>query len=86
MGVFMELLIDDLVRAWEEGVWTYDRAMKRNLVPLLPARLPGVWDILRRVCSREVLMPSMQDSSEVHLVAEGWQVFFVRQTSTIPPS
>jgi hypothetical protein len=30
MGVFMEPLIDDLVRAWEEGVWTYDRATKRN--------------------------------------------------------
>jgi hypothetical protein len=30
MGVFMEPLIDDLVRAWEEGVWTYDRATKTN--------------------------------------------------------
>jgi hypothetical protein len=23
MGVYMEPLIDELVRAWEEGVWTY---------------------------------------------------------------
>jgi len=30
MGVFMEPLIDELVRAWEEGVLTYDRATKRN--------------------------------------------------------
>jgi hypothetical protein len=30
MGVFMEPLIDELVRAWEEGVWTYDRATKTN--------------------------------------------------------
>ena len=29
-------------------------------------------------------MPSMQGRSEVHLVAEGWQVFVVRQTSSIP--
>jgi hypothetical protein len=28
MGVFMEPLIDELVHAWEEGVWTYDRATK----------------------------------------------------------
>jgi hypothetical protein len=26
----MEPLVDELVRAWEEGVWTYDRAMKTN--------------------------------------------------------
>jgi hypothetical protein len=30
MGVYMEPLIDELVHAWEEGVWTYDRAMKTN--------------------------------------------------------
>ena len=30
MSVYMEPLIDDLVRAWEEGVWTYDRATKIN--------------------------------------------------------
>jgi hypothetical protein len=30
MGVYMEPLIDELVRAWEEGVWTYDRATKIN--------------------------------------------------------
>ena len=28
MGVYMEPLIDELVRAWEKGVWTYDRATK----------------------------------------------------------
>jgi hypothetical protein len=31
MGVYMEPLIDELVRAWEEGVWTYDRATKTNI-------------------------------------------------------
>jgi hypothetical protein len=30
MGVYMEPLIDELVCAWEEGVWTYDRATKTN--------------------------------------------------------
>jgi hypothetical protein len=30
MGVFMEPVIDELVCAWEEGVWTYDQATKRN--------------------------------------------------------
>ena len=30
MSVYMEPLIDDLVRAWEEGVWIYDRATKTN--------------------------------------------------------
>jgi hypothetical protein len=30
MGVYMEPLIDELVRAWKEGVWTYDRATKTN--------------------------------------------------------
>ena len=28
MGVFMEPVFDELVRAWDEGVWTYDRATK----------------------------------------------------------
>jgi hypothetical protein len=28
MGAFMELMIDELVSAWEDGVWTYDRATK----------------------------------------------------------
>jgi hypothetical protein len=38
MGVYMEPVIDELVSAWEEGVWTYDRATKTaRLVPLLPA-------------------------------------------------
>ena len=26
----MEPLIDELIKAWEEGVWTYDRATKTN--------------------------------------------------------
>jgi len=30
MSVYMEPLIDDLLHAWEEGVWTYDRATKTN--------------------------------------------------------
>jgi hypothetical protein len=30
MGVFMGPVFDELVRAWEEGVWTYDRATKTN--------------------------------------------------------
>jgi hypothetical protein len=30
MVVYMEPLIVELVRAWEEGVWTYDRATKTN--------------------------------------------------------
>jgi hypothetical protein len=30
MGVYMKPLIDELVRAWEEGVWTYDQATKTN--------------------------------------------------------
>jgi hypothetical protein len=30
MGMYMEPLIDELVRAWEEGVWTYDQATKIN--------------------------------------------------------
>ena len=29
-GVYMEPLIDELILAWEDGVWTYDRATKRN--------------------------------------------------------
>jgi hypothetical protein len=28
--VYMEPLIDECVRAWDEGVWTYDRSMKTN--------------------------------------------------------
>jgi hypothetical protein len=32
MGVFMEPLIDDLIRAWEDGVWTYDQATKQNFI------------------------------------------------------
>jgi len=30
MGVFMEPLFDELVHAWDHGVWTYDRATKTN--------------------------------------------------------
>ncbi|RLN36154.1 hypothetical protein C2845_PM03G27590 [Panicum miliaceum] len=31
MSVYMEPLINDLLHAWEEEVWTYDRATKTNL-------------------------------------------------------
>jgi hypothetical protein len=30
MGVFMEPVIDELIHAWEKGVWTYDRATKTS--------------------------------------------------------
>ena len=30
MCVYMEPLVDDLLRVWEEGVWIYDRATKTN--------------------------------------------------------
>ena len=30
MGVFMEPVIDELIHAWEVGVWTYDRATKTS--------------------------------------------------------
>jgi hypothetical protein len=30
MGVFMEPVIDELIDAWEKGVWTYDRATKTS--------------------------------------------------------
>jgi hypothetical protein len=30
MGMHMEPLIDEMVHAWEEGVWTYGRATKTN--------------------------------------------------------
>jgi hypothetical protein len=30
MGVYMEPVIDELVSAWEEGVWTYDQATKTS--------------------------------------------------------
>jgi hypothetical protein len=30
MGVFMEPLVDELITAWVEGVWTYDRATRSN--------------------------------------------------------
>ena len=30
MSVYMQPLIDDLQKAWEDGVWTYDRATKTN--------------------------------------------------------
>jgi hypothetical protein len=30
MGMYMEPLIDELVRVWEEVVWIYDRATKTN--------------------------------------------------------
>jgi hypothetical protein len=31
MGVYMKPVIDELVYAWKEGVWTYNRATKKNL-------------------------------------------------------
>ena len=37
----------------------------------------------RRYNPEKLVHPS---NGEVHLVDEGWQVFFVRQTLTIPPS
>jgi hypothetical protein len=30
MGVYMEPMIDEMVHAWEQGVWTYDRGTKKN--------------------------------------------------------
>jgi hypothetical protein len=30
MGVYMEPVIDELIKAWNEGVWTYDRATKQS--------------------------------------------------------
>jgi hypothetical protein len=30
MGMYMKHVIDELVRAWEARVWTYDRATKKN--------------------------------------------------------
>jgi hypothetical protein len=30
MGVFMKPVIDELVKAWNEEVWTYDRATKQS--------------------------------------------------------
>jgi hypothetical protein len=30
MGVYMEPVIDELIIAWEDRVWTYDRATKKN--------------------------------------------------------
>jgi hypothetical protein len=87
----MEPLIDDLLKAWNEGVVTYDRATKTNFKMHMwymysSHDMPALWDILRLVCPWEVPLPSMQGSSDVHLVEERWEVFFIRQTSTIPPS
>jgi hypothetical protein len=31
MGLYVEPLIDELVHAWKEGAWTYDRATKTNI-------------------------------------------------------
>ena len=30
MGVYMEPVYDELIKVWNEGVWTYDRATKKN--------------------------------------------------------
>jgi hypothetical protein len=57
MGVYMEPLIDELVYSWEEGVWTYGRAMKTNFKMHVWYQysmydLTGVWAILCLVCSQ----------------------------------
>ena len=73
----MEPLIDDLLHAWEEGVWTYDRATKTNFkihvwyhYSLHDLQSYGIF------CSwcidGEIPKPSMKGSSEVYLVDEGW--------------
>jgi hypothetical protein len=56
----MQPWIDELESAWNDGVRTYDRATRTNF---------KMW----MVCSREVAMPNMQASFNVHLVAEGCQ-------------
>ena len=30
MSVYMQPVYDELIKAWNEGVWTYDRATKKN--------------------------------------------------------
>ena len=30
INAYKDILIDELVRGWEEGIWTYDRATKIN--------------------------------------------------------
>ena len=30
MGVYMEPVYDELISAWNEGVWTYDQVTKKN--------------------------------------------------------
>ena len=38
MSVYMEPLIDDMLHAWEEGVWTYeDKLQNASVVHVLPA-------------------------------------------------
>ena len=54
-----------------------DKLQDARLIPLLPTLFLGLWDILRLLCSWEVPMPNMQGTSEVQLVAEGWQVFVI---------
>jgi hypothetical protein len=56
------------------------------LVHVLPAGLHCIWDIQHLVCSQEVWLSDMQGPCEVHLIEEGWEVFIVRQTSSIPSS
>ena len=78
----MEPLIDELIKAWEEGVWTYDRATKTNFRMYVWYHyslhdLPAYDIFLRVVYSWKVPMPNMQGNSAVHLVEKGGQVFVV---------
>ena len=62
-----------------------DKLQYAGVVHVLPAWLAGIWAILRLVCPQKVPMPSMQGSSQVLMVGEGWQVFFVWFAPTISP-
>ena len=81
MSVYMEPLIDELIKAWEEGgvdVRPSDKDKLQNVcvVPLLSAS-HSVWYFLRVVYSWKVPMPNMQGNSAVHLVEKRGQVFVV---------
>jgi len=74
MSVYMEPLIDDLVKTRDEGVWTYDRATKTNFRMYVWYQfslhdLPA-YGIFCGLCTHEK-MSNMQGSSAVHLVEEG---------------
>jgi hypothetical protein len=86
----MDPLIDDLLKAWTEGVMTYDQAKKTNFKMhvwyMYSLHDMPAYGLFWLMCPREVPLPNMQGSPDVHLVEKGWEVFFIRQTSTIPPS